>query len=300
MSKHELIGKKFSVLDHGHVVLMDFMGSDSDVVQAARTAYQQGTKAVSSDRTLLRFLKRHRHTSPFESCQLKLHVKLPIFVERQWARHRTAGWNEVSARYSELPEEYYVPEADCVRAQSKTNKQGRDGELAEDVVGQFVDHCKELAPAAFKAYQSDLQSGVARELARISLPLGTYTEKVWWISLHNLLHFLGLRMDSHAQWEIRQYANVIGEQILKPLFPETYQAFLDYQLHAMTLSAQDQLVIRDIMARAAEWLVKLPLFGSDAELLNWQSDVWPEEWRTEVCRERTECIDKLRALGIVG
>ena len=234
----ELHDQKFPVLDHGHVVLIDCMGSDTDITSAARTSYQKGTKKISDDRNLIRYLMRNRHTSPFESCVVKFHVKLPIFVERQWARHRTAGWNEVSARYSELPEEYYIPRTEDVCAQSKINKQGRDEPIDPANADAFRAHTTDACRQAFDVYHTSLECDIARELARISLPLGTYTEKVWWINLKNLLDFLGLRMDSHAQWEIRQYANVIGEIVAK-LFPFTWEAFVDYRLDAMTLSGPE-------------------------------------------------------------
>lgn len=239
----ELKGKAFPVLDDGFVRLVDVMGDDAAIVQAARTSYQNGTKRVSEDRDLLRYLMRNQHSSPFESCQIKLFVRLPIFVERQWARHRTAGWNEVSGRYSELPEEFYVPDACNVKAQSQTNKQGRGEELPSDVVDDFVVDCETNGEAVFEDYRKHLSAGVSREIARINLPLSTYTEKVWWINLHNIFHFLGLRMDSHAQLEIRQYATTIGEQIVAPLFPIAWQAFLDYRFNATSLSALEQRAI---------------------------------------------------------
>lgn len=282
----EIIGKKFSVLDHGHIVLMDYMGSDQDVIQAARTAYQQGTKHTSDDETLLRYLMRHRHSSPFESCTLKFHIKLPIFVERQWARHRTAGWNEVSARYSELPEEYYVPKPDEVRRQSTSNKQGSEGKIDEADALRFNADTGEAGHVAFKQYQEHLASGVAREMARINLPLGAYTEKVWWINLHNLLHLLGLRMDSHAQKEIRDYANVIGNEIIKPLFPLTWNAFVDYRLESMTLSRLDIELIRLI---AGTTITE----RTPAYIQNVAEMVFANK------RERQEALDKLTSLKML-
>lgn len=274
-------GKKLQVHDHGHIILMDFMGDDHAICEAARTAYQKGTVSVSDDRTLIRYLMRNKHTSPFECCYLKFHIKLPIFVERQWARHRTAGWNEVSARYSELPEEYFVPDASSIRAQSTVNKQGRDGELDQSVVDSFVQHASSNAAAEFVEYHRRLESGVARELARINLPLSTYTEKVWWINLHNLLHFLALRMDSHAQLEIRQYATIIGEQIVRPLFPLVWEAFEDYRLQAMTLTRLEieavQLLVRD---------------SRPGSVWQWLDENLPNK------RERDELIDKLNRLGL--
>lgn len=246
---------------------MDYMGSDSDIVAAARTCYQKGTAPVSDERTLIRYLVRNHHTSPLESAVLKFHIKLPIFVERQWARHRTAGWNEVSARYSELPEEYYVPQKQDVQPQSTTNKQGREGSMEFGVVEDFLADCQGLPIKAFEAYHSHLENNVSRELARITLPLSTYTEKVWWINLHNLLHFLGLRMDSHAQKEIRDYATTIGEQIVKPLFPVVWEAFEDYRLNAMTLSGPELTAIKNLFsAFSLNYMTTLETIQDDANL----------------------------------
>lgn len=284
--------QKFEVLNHGHVVIMDWMGDDIAVVEAARTCYQQGTQVVSDDRTLLRYLMRHRHTSPFECCTIKLHIKLPIFVERQWARHRTAGWNEVSARYSVLPEETYTPSPESVCEQSGTNRQGRGSTMSE-YAEDFIQHTDQHSAVSFDLYHKDLEEGVARELARINLPLSTYTEKVWWINLKNMLDFLHLRMDSHAQQEIRQYVTIIGEQIIKPLFPMVWEAFEDYRLGAMTLSRLDLSVIQHINSEEGHehWSWSIP----DVDWVG-----WPEDWRGKAkCRERDECIVKLKRLGLV-
>lgn len=286
-----LKGIVFPVLDHGHVILMDFMGSDADIVGAARTSYQTGTKHVSDNGTLLRYLMRHRHSSPFESCTIKLHVKLPIVVERQWARHRTAGWNEVSARYSELPDECYVPESQDVCYQSGTNRQGSGEPLNADDCVFFLDRQRQLQRTAHEQYRHDLGLGIARETARNSLPLSTYTEKVWWISLHNMFHFLGLRMDSHAQKEIRSFANVIGESIVSLLFPESWAAFLDYRLYAMSLSATEIMIIGKVMANHFD--------EGMPSLVQWHSEL-PERFSGRKCRERDEFFVKLKTLGLVS
>jgi len=288
----ELKGKKFPVLDHGHVILVDYMGCDADIVQAARTSYQKGTTHTSDDRTLIRYLMRHRHSSPIECCTIKLHIKLPIFVERQWARHRTAGFNEVSARYSELPEEYYIPEEEDVQAQSNTNRQGRGDGLDTGVVEEFLSGTKTTGKEVFERYHEDLNNGVARELARINLPLGTYTEKVWWCNLYNVLHFLSLRMDSHAQWEIRQYANIIGNEIIKPLFPAIWEAFEDYRLNSMQLTALDVGVIQ----RLTELDYNKHTPFHDIDFMDCQDPSWKG---LERCRERDECLVKLINLGLV-
>lgn len=226
---------KLPVLDHGHVILLDHMGSDQDIVAAARTSYQKGTKKVSDDETLLRYLYRNRHTSPFEMAYLKFHIKAPIFVFRQWHRHRTFSINEVSARYSELPEEMYSPELFAIRAQSKTNKQGRDEPIDENDAKNFKAMADYLGHGVFRQYRGFLENGIARELARIPLPVSTYSEMVWSGNLKNTLDFLALRMDSHAQYEIRVYAEAIGS-IVERLFPLTWDAFWDYRFSAMTLS----------------------------------------------------------------
>lgn len=290
MSKNELIGQKFEVLDHGHVILMDYMGSDQDIVQAARTSYQKGTRPISDGRTLIRYLIRHHHSTPLESAIIKLHVKLPIFVERQWARHRTAGWSEVSARYSELPEETYIPKPEDVCQQSTSNKQGGGETVDWDTASDFRFGCAKVSRASFEHYHRDLESGVSREQARINLPLSTYTEKVWWMNLHNLLHFLKLRMDSHAQKEIRDYANVIGNEIVRPLFPLVWEAFEDYRLGAVTLSRLDVAMLQRLV------------YCPDRDLF---TETCREEpfishgWDKDRCRERDECRTKLERLGFV-
>jgi thymidylate synthase (FAD) len=295
-----LIGKKFEVLNQGHVVLVDVMGDDQAVVDAARTCYQKGTRHTSDNRNLIRYLMRHRHTSPFESCQIKLHIKLPIFVERQWARHRTAGWNEVSARYSELPEEFYIPEESDVCEQSSTNRQGRGDTLSSEQAEEFCQSVSDLAVNCFDQYHKDLETGVARELARINLPLGTYTEKVWWISLHNILHFLGLRMDSHAQKEIRDYATIIGEQIIAPLFPEVWSAFKDYRLDGMFLTGLDKQMLHELMIAVSSGAQALPMSRSEViEEIHACPGSAPVGWGNEKCRERDEFIGKMQALGLV-
>jgi thymidylate synthase (FAD) len=285
-----LKGVKFPILDHGHVVLMDFMGSDADIVQAARTSYQAGTKHTSDERTLLRYLMRHRHSSPFESAIIKLHIKLPIVVERQWARTRTAGWNEVSGRYSELPEECYLPVEEDVCYQSAMNRQGREGQVTPETYAEYRHGQQDVQKLAFRNYKNDLEAGIARETARNSLPLSTYTEKVWWINLHNMFHFLGLRMESHAQKEIRDYATVIGESIVSVLFPESWAAFVDYRLNAMSLHGREIELIAKLLAS----LGKLP---NKQNITDWMPYL-PDDWKTIRCRERDEFFAKLQRLGL--
>lgn len=235
------------VLDHGFVQLVDLMGDDEAIEEAARVSYAKGTRSRSDRRALLRYLLRHRHTSPFEMVELKIRVKLPIFVERQWVRHRMASLNEVSARYSELPEEVYIPTDAQVCAQSKTNKQGRAAPVDSGIAEAFRMRLAEETSRAFCLYRDVLSEDVARETARIGLPLGTFTEKIWKIDGHNLLHFLSLRLDAHAQWEIRQYAEAIAE-IVKVWLPLTWEAFVDYRLEAATLSRMELDVVRWLVA----------------------------------------------------
>ena len=230
----------YKLLDHGLLRLVDYMGSDQDITDAARVSYRgipllyEPTKTEEDNAKLIRYLMRHRHTSPFEMCEVKLHVKLPIFVARQWIRHRTASVNEQSGRYSELMDKFYTPETESFRGQSKENKQGS----APDII-----HHKIISYSmAQKEYQELLSKGVAKEMARIVLPLSVYTQWYWKIDLHNLLHFLQLRLSEHAQEEIRVYAQKIA-LIVKDLFPITWQAFEDYRLNAITFSAIEKKLL---------------------------------------------------------
>ncbi len=242
-----LIGREFRCLDKGFVRLLDVMGDDAAIVQAARVSYGEGTRSVSDDRKLIRYLMRHRHTSPFEMVEFKFHIKLPIFVARQWIRHRTASVNEYSGRYSIMREEFYVPEPAQLRPQSLHNKQGRadeplPAELAEQLVGRLEQTQKKL----YAEYLELLQHDLARELARINLPLALYTEWYWKIDLHNLFNFLRLRMDEHAQYEIRVYAHTIAN-IVKVVVPLAWEAFEDYVLQALTFSRQEQRVLAQLL-----------------------------------------------------
>lgn len=222
-------------LDHGHVRLVDCMPrlvedgqtADSAVVQAARVSYGAGTKSVNEDRGLIRYLLRHAHTTPLEMVEFKFHCKMPIFVARQWIRHRTASVNEVSGRYSEVKDEFYVPELENIRAQSKTNKQGGEEQISAELAQEFVNNLVLDGDESFTSYRGALHDGVSRELARINLPLSTYTEWYWKIDLHNLLHFLALRCDSHAQYEIRVFAEAMLK-LITPIVPMTIEAWNDY------------------------------------------------------------------------
>jgi thymidylate synthase (FAD) len=243
-----LIGKEFKVLNHGFVRLVDYMGTDGAIVQAARVSYGKGTKKVSRDRELIRYLLGHKHTSPFEMVEFKFHVKLPIFVARQWIRHRTANVNEYSGRYSVMKEEFYRPEPDMVRFQSEVNKQGRsDEEVPAQLKDKFLAHLDESQQESFARYHEFIEADLARELARINLPLSLYTEWYWKIDLHNLMHFLRLRMDRHAQWEIRQYAKVMAN-IVRAACPITWEAFEDYVAGALRFSAVELRILKETVA----------------------------------------------------
>lgn len=234
------------VLDHGFIALVDSMGTDGDVVDAARVSYGKGTKAVSRDRGLIRYLLKHKHTTPFEMVEFKFHVKCPIFVARQWIRHRTASVNEVSGRYSELSDEFFVPAPDDLAYQSTTNAQGRDGELPEDIAGDILSIIAESERRSYSDYQSLLDTGLSRELSRVVMPVAGYTEFYWKIDLHNLFHFLNLRQDSHAQKEIRAFADAMAEMV-KRIVPICWEAYEDYIRGSVTLSRMEARVIAGLL-----------------------------------------------------
>jgi thymidylate synthase (FAD) len=251
----EILFQPFNVLDHGFVRVVDYMGDDAAVVQAARVSYGRGTKKVSEDRGLIRYLMRHYHTTPFEMAEIKFHVKLPIFVARQWIRHRMASINEYSARYSILDKEFYIPEADKLAAQSTNNRQGRGDVLVGEEAHKVLDLLRGDAERTYENYawmlnESDDGSvpdaerqGLARELARMNLTLNTYTQWYWKADLHNLMHFLRLRADRHAQYEIRVYAEAMLK-ILELWVPLSYEAFLEYRLDAINLSRSGLAVVK--------------------------------------------------------
>lgn len=248
MDRQELLAQfaePIPVLDHGFVRLIDVMGDDESIESAARLSYQKGTRKVSETRGLLRYLMRHKHTSPFEQAVITLDMKLPIFVARQYVRHRTQALNEVSGRYSELPAEYYIPAAEQVCYQSQANKQGRSGPLHADLANHVRDLTRDLARDEFHHYQRMLEWGVARETARMNLPLSTYTHWRTTMSLHNLLHMLSLRLNEHAQWEARQYAEAIAK-IVQAWVPLTWEAFVDYRLNAHTFSGPEMDTLREV------------------------------------------------------
>ncbi len=229
------------VLDHGFIRVIDYMGDDAAIVQAARVSYGAGTKHVSNDEGLIRYLMRHWHSTPFEMCEIKLHVKLPVFVARQWIRHRTANVNEYSARYSILDREFYIPAPEHLAAQSTINNQGRGEVLTGEEAARVLEMLKSDAGRAYDHYQEmlsqDGQQGLARELARMNLPANIYTQWYWKVDLHNLFHFLRLRADAHAQYEIRVYADAICK-VVADWVPIAYGAFEDYRMGGVTLSSK--------------------------------------------------------------
>ena len=226
-------------LDKGFVRLVDSMGGDDAIVQAARVSYGRGTSKVSHDRGLIRYLMRHRHTTPFEMVEFKFHCKMPIFVARQWVRHRTANINEYSLRYSEARDEFYYPDPEHIQFQSAFNKQGRMGEVPADLKQKVQNYFKEISEKSFGIYLELNEAGVARELARAILPVNLYTEWYWKNDLHNLLHFIGLRSDSHAQYEIRVFSDAMADSV-KAVAPFAWEAYQDYVVKGMRFSRIEQ------------------------------------------------------------
>jgi thymidylate synthase (FAD) len=241
-----ILGVPFKVLDDGFVRVVDYMGNDTSIVQAARISYGAGTKKGSEDRGLIRYLMRNRHTSPFEMCEIKFHVRVPMDCWRQWIRHRTASVNEYSTRYSEAIDAVQTTKPDEWREQSSSNKQGSGAFLDTAIGGELSKEEAQRQAHAREVYRNRLEAKVAREQARKDLPLSTYTEAYWKIDLHNLLHFLSLRMDQHAQVEIRSYANAIGREIVSRWCPLAWQAFLDYRMEAQSLSRLEMDILREI------------------------------------------------------
>ncbi|WP_121063980.1 FAD-dependent thymidylate synthase [Chachezhania antarctica] len=236
------------VLDHGFVRVIDYMGDDAAICQAARVSYGRGTKSVQNDEGLIRYLMRHWHSTPFEMCEVKLHVKLPVFVARQWIRHRTANVNEYSARYSILDREFYIPAPEHVAAQSTQNNQGRGEVLADDDAAEVLEVLKADAARSYDHYEEMIEGkGLARELARMNLPANIYTQWYWKVDLHNLFHFLRLRADPHAQYEIRVYAEEIG-RLTADWVPLAWKAFEDYRLGGAQISAAGLACIRRMLA----------------------------------------------------
>lgn len=289
----QLKWQKFPVLNDGFVCLVDVMGDDQSVVQAARVSYGEGTRKVSDDRGLIRYLLRHRHTTPFEMAEIKLLVRVPMDCWRQWIRHRTANVNEYSTRYSLAIDAMQTTEPDAWRAQATQNRQGSAGVLDAEAGAKLTASEAEFQRQARALYEERIALGIAREQARKDLPLSTYTEAYWKVDLHNLLHFLALRMDSHAQWEIREYSTTIGEQIIKPLFPLVWEAFVDYRVSGLFLSRLEREVVQRLMTRLA---AVGRAQATEADFLAVQDPTWVDLAR---CRERDECRDKLKLLNLL-
>ena len=292
------IGRKVELLDHGFVYLVDIMGSDEAIEQAARVSYGGGTRKASQTEGLLRYLMRHKHTSPFEMAELKFHARMPIFVARQWVRHRTANINEESGRYSILKDEFYIPEVGSIAKQSLDNKQGRGALFDEDeaeIIQAKLEESYKIQKELYHYFLNDDGTGkpedenrgmLAREIARLPLPVSTYTEWYWKVDLHNLLHFLALRKDTHAQQEIRIYADAIGD-IVKDAFPITWRAFEDYTFNAISLSGPEQSVLIDLLAKHGI------IFDADQVIRS------ASETGLKNKSEQNEMLEKLRKVGII-
>jgi len=285
----DILGLPFKVLDEGLVRVVDYMGSDESIVQAARVSYGKGTKRVSEDRGLIRYLMRHWHTTPFEMCEIKLHVRVPMDCWRQWIRHRTANVNEYSTRYSEAIDAVQKTEPGDWRIQSNLNRQGSEGKLDPADGAELSREEAELHRLCRETYESRLRKGVAREQARKDLTLSTYTEAYWKIDLHNLFHFLRLRMDDHAQLEIRSYANVIGNEVVSRWCPIAWEAFVDYRLRSLSLSRIEAEVIKALIAGRQIDAIRI---AADAGLVS--KDGTPVQRN----RERQELEDRLASVGL--
>ena len=285
-----VLGIPWPVLDDGFVRVVDYLGSDSSIVQAARVSYGTGTKTVLEDTGLIRFLMRHRHTTPFEMCEIKLHLRVPMDSWRQWIRHRTANVNEYSTRYSIAIDAAARTEPRAWRKQALRSKQGSEGFLTEETGLQLSRREAELQGLARQVYEERLAKGVAREQARKDLPLSTYTEAYWKIDLHNLFHFLALRMDGNAQSEIRDYAMVIGNEIVRRWCPVAWEAFNDYRLNSINLSAIEISLLSFLLSGDYHGAVGL------AEKVGWLTQ-GTRGLRPN--RERTEAEEKFARLGII-
>ena len=283
-----VIGRAFPVLDDGFVRVVDYMGSDDSIVQAARVSYGEGTKRVQEDRGLIRYLMRHRHTTPFEMCEIKLHVRVPMDIWRQWIRHRTASVNEYSTRYSIAIDAAHKTAPSAWRLQTTANRQGSTGTLNPASGQELSNEEAAFLTKARGVYEARIAAGVAREQARKDLPLSTYTESYWKIDLHNLLHFLSLRMDAHAQEEIRAYASTIGTEVVARWCPIAWEGFLDYRMNGTQLSATELAVIsalgRGKPSEAIAAARAAGLLAADDALTN--------------SRERTELDEKICLLGM--
>ena len=260
-------------LDKGFLRLVDSMGGDGAIVQAARVSYGKGTKKISQDRGLIRYLMRHRHTTPFEMVEFKFHAKMPIFVARQWVRHRTANINEYSLRYSEARDEFYIPNPEQIQFQSVLNKQGRSEEVPKDLKEKVQNYFKEISERSFQLYKEMNDEGVARELARAILPVNLYTEWYWKNDLHNLLHFIGLRSDSHAQYEIRVFSDAMGK-FVKGIAPFAWEAYQDYVVKGLRFSNSEQNLLKQKLPnRVIDDLIEDITYSITATIYDNKNDV---------------------------
>jgi thymidylate synthase (FAD) len=285
----QILGQTFKVLDDGFIRVIDYMGSDQSIVQAARVSYGEGTKKINEDRSLIKYLLRHKHTTPFEMCEIKLHVRVPMDCWRQWIRHRTANVNEYSTRYSIAIDSTHKTQLNEWRKQTSTNKQG-SGEFLDDSIGAILSQKEEFLHRQVRdIYEERINNDVAREQARKDLPLSTYTEAYWKIDLHNLFHFLALRMDTHAQLEIRKYAEIIGNEIVSKWCPIAWEAFKTYQLNSINLSEIEILVLKYLIDNKSDEAKKLLI---SKKLLIIDKDIIKRS------RELIEIELKLEALGI--
>ena len=285
----EILGKPFKVLDDGFVRVVDYMGGDQSIVQAARVSYGEGTKHVSEDQGLIRYLMRHLHTTPFEMAAIRFHVRVPMDCWRQWVRHRTSSINEYSTRYSIAIDATQQTDASEWRIQAAGNRQGSEGFLDEEKGAYYSQKEKELQDLSRTLYEERLEEGIAREQARKDLPLSTYTEAYWQVNLHNLLHFLQLRMDDYAQLEIREYAKTIGYEIVSQWCPIAWQAFLDYRVHALNLTRLEFEIIRAVQAGNNDEAIAIAI----------ENRLLPRPGRPRRRnRERGELEEKLRSLNV--
>lgn len=286
-----ILGKPFKILNDGFVRVVDYMGNDASIVQAARVSYGKGTKKKHIDRGLIRYLIRHNHSTPFEMCEIKLHVRVPMDAWRQWIRHRTANVNEYSTRYSIAISSAQTTQPDSWRYQAVSNRQGSEGVIDSEQGNKLTQDEKKLHNLSRGIYEERLELGIAREQARKDLPLCTYTEAYWKIDLHNLLHFLRLRMDTHAQYEIRSYAKVIGEEIVRRWCPLAWEAFTDYRLQGEFFSAAEKAILAELLKGDKKAAIKK---AEELNLLSY-SDGKPSS-----NLERMELENKLNNLGIVS
>jgi len=282
-SLDRLLGIPFKALDDGFIRVVDYMGSDASIVQAARVSYGQGTKKINEDRGLIRYLMRHHHSTPFEMCEIKFHLRVPMDCWRQWIRHRTANVNEYSTRYSIAIDSAQKTTSTDWREQTMGNRQGSAGMAGKGIGASLTQREAAFQKLSRKLYEDRLAAGIAREQARKDLPLSTYTEAYWKIDLHNLFHFLALRMEAHAQFEIRAYANVIGQEIVRRWCPLAWEGFLDYRFHAVSLSAIETEILKTV---AGGDLKKARLLAISFGLLSQEN---PEKKN----REREELTEKL-------